>query len=155
MRINAFGFLVLAGTGLLVLGCGDDSGGAGGGSSCPTGQIPCDGVCIPEIERNIADIQASVFDISCTASACHNDQFRAEMLTLTSAEVSLDNLIDVEAVQMSKPRVEPNNVENSYIIDKLLGVDIAPGTEQMPFGGIPLCDAKIEAVTEWIAIGAP
>jgi hypothetical protein len=77
------------------------------------------------------------------------------MLTLTSAEVSLDNLIDVEAVQMSKPRVEPNNVENSYIIDKLLGVDIAPGTEQMPFGGIPLCDAKIEAVTEWIAIGAP
>jgi hypothetical protein len=122
---------------------------------CPAGEIWCDGACTPEIEPTLAGIQASVFDISCTASACHNDQFRAEMLTLTSAEVSAANLIDVEAVQMSKPRVDPGNVENSYLIDKLLGVDIAPGTEQAPFGGIPLCAAKIEAVKAWIAVGAP
>ncbi|MCZ6807277.1 MAG: hypothetical protein O7F08_10015 [Deltaproteobacteria bacterium] len=155
MHNNTFSFFVLACTGLLVLGCGDDGG---GGSHCPTGEVECDGVCIPEIETTLEGaqgIQAAVFDISCTLSACHDSQAPQEMLSLISVEVSRANLIDVEAVQVSKPRVDPGNVENSYIINKVLGEGIAPTTLQMPFGIIPLCDAKIEALVEWVALGAP
>ncbi len=149
MRHNAFGFLALFCAGIWVLGCGDSS-------ACPMGEIPCDGVCIPEIEPVLADIQASVFDISCTASSCHGTQNPQEMLELSSATVSAANLIEVESSQVpGRFRVVPGDVSASYLYDKIIGQNIAPGTQRMPFGGIPLCDEKIAAVEAWIAAEAP
>jgi len=135
----------------MVLGCGESSSGP-----CEAGEVPCDGVCIPEIEPILADIQASVFDISCTASSCHGTANPQENLELSSAAVSDANLIDVESEQVpGKNRVTPSDVPASYLFNKITGEDIAPGTLRMPFGLIPLCDAKIAAVEEWIAAGAP
>jgi hypothetical protein len=76
-------------------------------------------------------------------------------LDLSSAAASRENLINVEANQVTKPRVEPSVVENSYLVNKVLGEGIAPETQPMPFGGIPLCDAKIDAIIDWVAAGAP
>jgi hypothetical protein len=151
MRNNAFGFLVLTCTGLLVFGCGDSNS-----SPCEAGEVPCDGVCIPEIEPVLADIQASVFDVSCTFSSCHGTVNTQEMLEMSSAEISAANLIDVESEQVpGKNRVTPSDVPASYLFNKITGEDIAPATLRMPNGLIPLCDEKIMAVEAWIAAGAP
>ena len=152
MYKNAFGFLVLACVGLWVVGCGS-SGGTD--SPCPAGETPCDGVCIPEIEPVLADIQASVFDISCTASSCHGGPNPQEMLDLSTAELSEASLIDQPSNQVAKDRVTPGDVSASYLYDKLTGQNIAQDTDPMPQLGFPLCEAKILAVEAWIAVGAP
>ena len=152
MGNNAFGFLVLECTGLLVLGCGSDSG----SHSCLTGEVECDGVCIAEIEPTLADIWESVFDVSCTASACHGEPNPQAELNLSTAELSGSNLIDVLSIQVTtKARVAPGDVAASYLYDKLTDQNIALGTTPMPQIGFPLCDAKILAVEAWIAEGAP
>jgi len=150
---------VLTCTGLLVIGCGSD----GSGSSCPTGQIPCDGVCIPEIDPVLEGpqgIQENIFSGpgplgSCTPSSCHGTVNPQEMLELSSAAVSAANLIDVDSEQApGKNRVTPSDVQASYLYNKLTDQDIAPDTDPMPQVGFPLCDAKIAAIEAWIAAGA-
>jgi hypothetical protein len=138
----------------MMTGCGDDGGSANG---CDSGQVECDDVCIPEIQPMLAGangIQASVFQTSCTASACHDASSPQEQLELTSAAVSEANLVDVDSNQVDKLRVAPGDPDASYLMDKLRGENLAPATAQMPNVGIPLCDAKIQAVEDWIAAGA-
>ncbi|MDH3200460.1 MAG: hypothetical protein OEM15_06150 [Myxococcales bacterium] len=157
MRNKAFGFLTLMCAGLWVLGCGSDS-------PCPAGEISCDGVCIPAIDPVLEGpqgIQENIFSGpgpvgSCTASSCHGTQNPQEMLELSSAAVSAENLIDVESEQVpGKGRVVPGDVSASYLYNKITGEGIAPDTQPMPFGGSALCDEKILAVEAWIAAGAP
>jgi hypothetical protein len=159
MRINAFGFLVLAGTGLLVVGCGDDSG--GGGNVCPAGEVECDGVCIPEIDpvlEGAQGIQENIFSGpgptgSCAASTCHDAENPEQGLDLSSAAASAMTSINVASKEVAKNRVVPSDVDASYLFDKLIDRDIVD--DPMPQLGFPLCDAKITAVEEWIAAGAP
>jgi hypothetical protein len=54
----------------------------------------------------------------------------------------------------SKVRVAPGSSADSYLMNKLLGQDMALGTQPMPFGG-ELCAVKVEAVRAWINAGAP
>ena len=74
-------------------------------------------------------------------------------------DVSFENLVDQLSTQIpasgdtSIPRVDPQNSSGSYIMNKLLAVDMAAGTLQMPITGT-LCDAKVEAVRQWINDGA-
>jgi hypothetical protein len=49
--------------------------------------------------------------------------------------------------------VVPGDLEASYLMHKLTGVGICPGTQQMPIGG-PLTQAKIQTVADWICQGA-
>ena len=157
MGNNAFGFLALVCAGLFVLGCGSDN-------PCLAGEIPCDGVCIPQIDpvlEGAQGIQENIFSGpgpigSCAASSCHGTQNPQETLELSSATVSAENLIDVESVQVpGKDRVVPGDVNASYLYNKVTGEGTAPGTQRMPFGGIPLCEEKIAAIEAWIAAGAP
>ncbi|MBW1758342.1 MAG: hypothetical protein JRJ80_19540 [Deltaproteobacteria bacterium] len=161
MKNFALGLSLLVGLGSMV-GCGDS--GSSGGSGCPDGEIACDGMCIPSITATLGGaqgIQASVFDTSCALSDCHGATgiHQAE-LELSSVDVSLDNLVDQLSMQipasgdMPIPRVDPQNSSGSYIMNKLLAVDMATGTFQMPITGT-LCDAKVEAVRQWIDDGAP
>jgi hypothetical protein len=118
----------------------------------------CSDQCIPEILPVLDGangIQASVFDASgCAASACHGGDIPQAELELSSAFVSAANLINVDSTQVDKPRVAPGDPDASYLLDKLLGRNLAPGTLQQPPVGGPLCDPKIQAVEEWIAGGA-
>lgn len=156
--------LALLGAMLFALGCGD----SGGNDGCPEGQIPCDGecidacgvsqvecdcVCIPEFEPTLADIQTNVFQVSCTASSCHDAQAPQADLDLSTLEASETNLIDVPSVQVDKDRVVLGDLDASYLYDKLTNMDIPPTFTPMPQGGYPLCDAKLEAVESWIAQG--
>jgi hypothetical protein len=147
---------LLAGLGVMLVACGDDSGGDAG---CDTGQVACDGVCIEEITPTLAGangIQAAVFDGSCAFTSCHGSAGVPQAgLELSSVAVSGQQLIDVESTQVpTSVRVAPGDSGASYLMNKILGMNIAAGTQTMPIGGT-LCDARIDAIEEWIDAGAP
>jgi hypothetical protein len=52
------------------------------------------------------------------------------------------------------PRVTPSDLEKSYLIRKLTGVGMCPGTERMPRGGAPLPTGEIQTIADWICAGA-
>jgi hypothetical protein len=151
MKKSLLSLFLLLGSGLWMVGCGDDG-------PCPSGEVSCDGVCIAAIESTLAGadgIQARVFEGSCAFTNCHGAEGLPQAeLELSSATVSADNLIDVQATEVDGLRVAPGDTSASYLVDKLLGQNLAPGTAQMPNVGVPLCDAKIQAVEAWIASGA-
>ena len=138
----------------LVVGCGDSS-------SCAEGEVECDGVCIDEIQPTLASIQTGIFDGSCALGSCHSAENRAQGLDLSSVDASRANLIDVEAEQVELLRVQPFSAADSYLNDKVLGINLgidpATGTQssRMPQTGPPLCDAKLDVIAEWINVGAP
>lgn len=158
MKNLCLGLSLLSGMGLAMVGCGSDSG-SGGTGPCASGEVECDGVCIPEIATTldgVNGIQASVFDGSCAFTNCHGDMgLPGGGLVLSSVEESEMNLINVASTQITTlDRVEPGDVSTSYIVNKLLGEGIQEGTSRMPIAVDPLCDSKIDAVEAWIAAGA-
>jgi hypothetical protein len=159
MKKPFLGLSLLVGLGVFMTACGSDSG-SDGGNGCPSGQVPCDGVCIDEISATLAGangIQEAVFTPTCTFSNCHGTEgIQAEGLELSSVEISEENLIGVDSVQVpSILLVDSGSSASSYLVDKLLGTDnVKEGTQTMPFGQM-LCDARIEAVEQWINDGAP
>ena len=61
---------------------------------------------------------------------------------------SFASLVDVPSEEVGPTLlVAPNDVDGSYLINKLTGEGMAPGTQLMPIGAVsPLCDAKIDGV---------
>ena len=154
MKKTPFGLSLLAGLGVLMAACGSDDGDDG----CPTGQVTCDGVCIDAVTPTLDGpngIQAAVFSPSCTFSNCHGTEGSMQAgLELSSVAVSEANLVDVASTQVpSSFRVVPGESGASYLMNKLLGVDMFRTTRQMPIGGM-LCEARLEAVRRWINDGA-
>jgi hypothetical protein len=154
MKNFILGLSVLCSMSLGIVGCGDS--GSDGGSGCANGQVPCDGVCIDEVAPTLTSIQTNVFQISCTASSCHDANAPAEMLDLSSLAASETNLIDVDAEQVDGKRVTSGDSTASYLMNKLLGEGMALGTTRMPqLKPDGLCAPKIEAIRQWIDDGAP
>ena len=123
---------------------------------CLTGLVLCDDACIPEIRPTLTAIQPRVFEPNCVLSACHGGDQPQLGLDLGSVAAAESSLVSVNSVEVpTKLRVAPGDSSASYIVNKLLGVDMAVGTEQMPFQGTPLCDARIDAIRAWIDAGAP
>ncbi|MBW2507230.1 MAG: hypothetical protein JRE81_01235 [Deltaproteobacteria bacterium] len=148
---------LLAGLGVLMAACGDD--GDSGGDGCPTGQVSCDGVCINEVTPTLAGddgVQAAVFSLSCTFSNCHGAAGQQQAgLELSSVAISEENLVGEASTQVpTSLRVAAGDSDASYLMNKLLGEDLAPTTQQMPVGGM-LCEPRLEAVRQWIDAGAP
>jgi hypothetical protein len=151
MRKSLIGLALLLGSGLWMVGCGDDGG-------CPEGQASCDGVCIDAIEPTLTSIQERVFTPTCGFSSCHDDDLPASELDLSSVSASAMNLIDVNSVQVpTKLRVAPDDSAASYLVNKIQGVGMAAGTTQMPQNdqGLVLCQPKVDAILAWIDDGAP
>ncbi len=51
--------------------------------------------------------------------------------------------------------VSPGSIQNSYLINKLTGVGMCPGSMQMPRLGSPLPAKEIQTIADWICTGAP
>lgn len=148
-----FRWSLLAGLGVLMVGCGDS------GNGCPSGQVPCDGVCIDAVTPTLGGangVQAGVFTPSCTFTNCHGSMGAAQAgLELSSVAISEENLIGVDSTQVPTAlRVTAGDSGASYIMNKLLGEGMAPDTLQMPVGSM-LCEARLQAVRQWIDDGAP
>jgi hypothetical protein len=123
---------------------------------CVSGLVLCDNACIPEIQPTLTSVQARVFEPSCVLSTCHGgDQPRLD-LDLSSVAAAEASLVSVDSMEVPmKLRVAPGDNSASYLMNKLLGVDMATDTEQMPLEGTPLCEARLNAVRAWIDAGAP
>lgn len=100
---------------------------------------------------SIEQIQAEIFTPSCATTGCHAGPNPAQMLDLRAP--AADDLLNVESTEVSKLLVEPGNLANSYLYDKVTGQMLASGTSPMPLSG-PLPAAQIDLIRRWIEGGA-
>ncbi|MGH7788670.1 MAG: hypothetical protein ACRERC_17505 [Candidatus Binatia bacterium] len=104
-------------------------------------------------------IQTEIFDVSCNGAFCHDTATASGDLVLESA-VSYGQLFEVEpenalARQEGLLRVEPNNLDASYLLTKLIGPTNPLLGARMPFGQPKLPEEQIQLVRDWIEAGAP
>jgi hypothetical protein len=50
--------------------------------------------------------------------------------------------------------VSPGNLGQSYLLNKLTGIGMCPGTSMMPKMGQPLPASEIQTIADWICQGA-
>lgn len=117
--------------------------------ACPGSEDTADSG--PAFAPTLTTVQAEVFDKSCAFSTCHGDGGGSGHLSLTPG-VSLANLVGVAADgDPTRTRVIPGDPDGSYLVMKLEEAEGIVG-DAMP--SVPLDEARIELVREWIAEGA-
>jgi hypothetical protein len=122
----------------------------------------CGGSDDSPVQPTLSDIQARIFNGSCTFSSCHTAFARRGNLVLQSGQ-SFNNLVNVpadhaKAKERNKIRVVPGNPLSSFLYQKL---DQSPALlapdegDPMPQVGQRLPQQRIDAVRMWIERGAP
>jgi hypothetical protein len=76
-------------------------------------------------------------------------------LNLTAGS-SYANLVNVAASQCNdgRKRVVPGSPSTSYLVEKLMGVNMCSGS-QMPKAGQGLLARQTQTIANWICLGAP
>lgn len=94
-----------------------------------------------------------IFDVQCVT--CHQGPGRAGLVLQPA--VAYKNLVGVASTESQLQRVAPGSPDKSYLLNKLKGTQSQVGGagQQMPFGGLPLPQAQIDSIQQWIAQGAP
>lgn len=115
---------------------------------------------LPPIEPNWPSIFENLLQArGCARRVCHgsDDDPRAGYRTFSDAAQSYAALIDQPATgsecDAGEILVRPNDPDGSLLLTKLRG-DASCG-DPMPLGGIPLRQVELDAVSAWIACGAP
>jgi len=141
-----------------------------GGSGCgdtmtdPLNCGACDHVCVPgqtcvagvctcgTASVAFAEVQ-TILTQSCATAGCHAGSFPKEGLNLDATNAYAE-LVNKPASQCNDGRlfVSPGNPNESYLINKMMGVDLCFG-KRMP-AALALGDAKIQTVADWICGGA-
>jgi hypothetical protein len=110
----------------------------------------------PPVGITLDEIQAAVFSPSCGTAGCHTGPTGNTLpngMDLTDADASFASLVGVLSLEDANfMRVEANNPDDSYLIQKLEGT--ASSGARMPFGGAPLNQATIDNIRTWITNGA-
>ena len=96
-----------------------------------------------------AQVQETIFDVSCALSGCHSDGAWPNL----SAGQAYDNIVKVESSR-GIALIEPGDPNKSYLYLKLLA-DADIDGNRMPPGGPFLTPDALEAVRAWIEQGAP
>jgi hypothetical protein len=98
---------------------------------------------------------APILDAGCTANGCHIGARPKEELNLDIAKAYAE-LVDVATSQCGGKRklVVPGSPSTSYLMQKLLNVDICSGT-QMPKANTTIPAEDIATISSWICSGAP
>lgn len=108
----------------------------------------------PPATVTLTQLQTNIFTPRC--SSCHNGvgTVLPGSMNLTSAAATFASLVNVASEENPQlKRVLPGDPDNSYVINKLEGVNIG-NTARMPFGGPFLDQATIDQVRTWISEGA-
>lgn len=104
----------------------------------------------PNVTPTFTQVQ-EVFTASCLP--CHSSLALSGGLGLQAPQ-TFSNIVNVPSSQVpTLSRIEPNDPEASYIIDKLEGTQTVGG--QMPLGQSPLPAPTIQLIRDWITAGAP
>ena len=94
-----------------------------------------------------------IFNANCTS--CHISGGIADTIMHLNAEESFDALVNRPSVQdTSLTRVVPADSSASLLFLKVSS-DSPPVGSRMPLGGIPLSQADIALIRDWIDQGAP
>ena len=109
-----------------------------------------------QLAVTLAKLQADFFTPTCSKAGCHDGTTTVlpgvQNLTAGNAYASIVNVTSLEDATLK--RVKPFDADNSYLVRKLEGTGIAPGTVQMPKGGPYLTVTQIDEVRAWVAAGA-
>ncbi|MET0285837.1 MAG: hypothetical protein ABW352_15255 [Polyangiales bacterium] len=127
-------------------------------SPCAAGEISCDDTCISAIAPTAEAVTTRIFKTSCGfASSCHGGTSPKQGLALDTVDNLIATAVSKTSTQATdKLIVSPAQAERSYLIDKLLGQNLAMSSEVMPQPPLErLCAAKVEVVRAWINAGAP
>jgi len=127
--------------------CGSCGHQCGPGQTCAGGQCTCGSTSV----SFAADIQP-IFDGHCNSNACHGGVVPAGMLNLKSG-AAYGSIVGVPSGQCaSRLIVAPGETANSYILNKVLGVDLCFGSKMPKTGSIASSD--VLALSSWICNGA-
>jgi hypothetical protein len=120
------------------------------GQTCEAGVCTCSGAT-----ASFANDIEPILSRNCAARGCHSGVRPAEGLSLVSG-TAYANLVGVRSRQCAdgRLRVVPGDPAKSYLMNKLMDVNVCFGT-QMPKAGTSLPRADIEQIGAWICSGAP
>ena len=142
--------VVFAGLLALIYGCGGGSG--SGMAASPPPPAPPPPAPPPPFGANFSEIQDNVFTPDCATSGCHLGAGAPQGLRLDASN-SYGLLVNVASSEVpALMRVEPNDPDNSYLIQKLEGTATVGG--RMPLGGAALEQATIDVIRQWVSDGA-
>jgi hypothetical protein len=129
--------------------CGGCGMKCGAGEACVSGACQCTGSSA-SFKNDVAPILAG----ACTAAGCHAGMKPKENLSLEATK-SYGELVNVATSECggSRKLVAPGSPASSYLMQKLLGVDICTGT-QMPKAGSSLPQKQLDTISGWICSGA-
>lgn len=140
----------------------DDGGGDGGGDGSDGG---ADGtadasradarpppVCPGDAEVSFSSDVQPILTASCAGTACHDGVGSAAQLDLTEGK-AYDNLVGATAFQCDRTLVVASDLEESYLVNKLTGIDMCSGT-LMPKANMALPDDELDVIFAWICGGA-
>jgi hypothetical protein len=133
--------------------CGGCDQPCGYGRTCDGGECGC----APTPVSFAAEVQPILTE-NCVSNGCHGGSNPKKDLSLEAGAAWAD-LVDVPAVECNdgRLRVAPGDPENSYLMHKLLGIQLCSGV-QMPQSGGPgndtLADEDLDRISAWICQGA-
>lgn len=105
------------------------------------------------LEPRLASLSATVFVPRCASVACHGGTGNVPV-DLSSARAAYDAMVNQVSTQAGYPLVAPYEPDRSYLLVRVRGAQA--GAEPMPpaWGGEPLSDAEVAAISDWVANGA-
>lgn len=133
--------------------CGDCDQPCGLGETCQMGSCECS-----DIATTLSGDVQPILTANCTANNCHDATGPKKNLNLEAGS-TYSNTVNVEAEECNdgRIRVVPGDPDNSYLMQKMLGVEMCSGV-QMPQSGGPggkgLTDEEWGIVWAWICQGA-
>jgi len=128
--------------------CGDCTTACSADETCVASVCACESADL----SYAADIEP-ILAADCTNMGCHGGVVPAEGLDLRVGHGYAD-LVDVASGQCGdRMRVAPGEPGDSYLLDKLRGVNLCFGTK-MPKMGVGPSAAEIDMISQWICAGA-
>ena len=138
-------------TAIVGLGCGSDIDAGGDGIDAGVEEDPLL-IDDPAPAGSLEALQRDIIQQRCSGERglCHNGQFEPNLSTTANTYAWMVGRPAVE--NFDKLRVDPNNPNASFLIDKLRNRN-GVGT-QMPLGAEPLTEEEINRFEDWISAGA-
>jgi cysteine-rich repeat protein len=130
-----------------------DDGNTDDGDGCDADCELEEGGTEPGILPTLASIQLNVFTPIC--SVCHVPGGTGPM-PLHTEDASYDSLVSAGfSFTCAVPRVDPGNPDGSCIVLKIEGSPLTSGNPMPPPPLASLGQDEIDAIREWIELGAP
>lgn len=127
--------------------CGDCA------TACDPGKVCVASECSCGPDASFATDIQPIFTANCAKAGCHLGPAPQQGLNLSEGN-AYANLVGVATTECNnRTRVVAGDVSQSYIYNKITGVDLCTGS-RMPKGQDPLPAEDIDAIRRWICNGA-